>query len=183
MGLEFEVAPDSDVEKATPQSGPGSQGLAPVTPGNGNSTRSAAFAPPDTKLSLLAQTLERVIGLEARGIHRVEDHEKTAKTTMSGLQIFLLWISINTAAQNITLAMICQSVYGLGFVDAALCSVAGGVAGSIIPAYIATLGPISGNRTLAGFSNKTECWGLKLTSFRYSLATLWDGGQQRYVSC
>jgi hypothetical protein len=86
--------------------------------------------------------------IEARGIHRVEEKERAAKTTLSPLQIVLLWLSINTAAQNIALAMIGQSVYGLGYVDAALCSVFGGIAGSILEAYIATWGPVSGNRTL-----------------------------------
>jgi hypothetical protein len=106
----------------------------------------------DTKLSLLARRLEVLTGIEARGIHRVRDNEKSAKTTLSFMQIVLLWLSINTAAQNITLAMIGQSVYGLGFADAALCSVFGGILGSIPAAYTATWGPISGNRTLVGCS-------------------------------
>jgi len=105
----------------------------------------------ETKLSLLARRLEILTGIEARGIHRVRENEKSAKTTLSFMQIVLLWLSINTAAQNITLAMIGQSVYGLGFVDAALCSVFGGILGSIPAAYTATWGPISGNRTLVGF--------------------------------
>ena len=106
----------------------------------------------ETKLSLLARRLEALTGIEARGIHRVRDNEKSAKTTLSFMQIVLLWLSINTAAQNITLAMIGQSVYGLGFVDAALCSVFGGILGSIPAAYTATWGPISGNRTLVSCS-------------------------------
>ncbi len=105
----------------------------------------------NTKLSLLARRLEKLTGIEARGIHRVREHEQTAKTTLSFVQIVLLWLSINTAAQNITLASIGQSVYGLGFLDAALCSVFGGIVGSIPAAYIATWGPISGNRTLVSW--------------------------------
>src|ERR1700736_4727743 len=65
----------------------------------------------DTKLSLFARRLEKMTGIDARGIHRVREHEKTAKTTLSFIQIVLLWLSINTAAQNITLASIGQSVY------------------------------------------------------------------------
>jgi hypothetical protein len=102
----------------------------------------------DTKLSKLARRVEKLTGIEARGIHRVGEHEKTAKTTLSFIQIVLLWLSINTASQNIILASIGQSVYGLGFLDAALCSVFGGILGSIPAAYTATWGPISGNRTL-----------------------------------
>lgn len=102
----------------------------------------------ETKLSLWTRRVEKVTGVEARGIHRVMDDEQTSKSTLSALQIVLMWFSINTAAQNITLAMIGQSIFELGFVDAALCSVFGGIAGSIPVAYIATWGPISGNRTL-----------------------------------
>ena len=104
----------------------------------------------DTKLSLLARRVEKLTGIEERGIRRVTEREKTAKTTLSFIQIVLLWLSINTAAQNITLASIGQSVYGLGFLDAALCSALGGILGSIPAAYTATWGPISGNRTLVG---------------------------------
>jgi purine-cytosine permease-like protein len=59
----------------------------------------------------------------------------------------VLWFSINSAAQNITLASIGSNVYGLGFVDATLCSVLGSLLGSVPVAYTATWGP-SGNRTL-----------------------------------
>lgn len=95
-----------------------------------------------------ARKVEHVLGLEARGIHRVQPSEKTAKTTLSFLQIVLLWLSINTAAQNITLASIGQEVFGLGFVDSALCSILGAVLGCVPVAYTATWGPSSGNRTL-----------------------------------
>lgn len=103
---------------------------------------------PDTKLYRLARRVERLTGIEARGIHRVTSSEQTPKTTLSFMQIVLLWLGINTAAQNITLASIGQPVFGLGFTDAALCSVFGGVVGSIPAAYMATWGPLSGNRTL-----------------------------------
>ena len=92
--------------------------------------------------------VEHYLGLEARGIHRVKSTEQRPKTTLSFLQIIVLWFSINTASQNITLASIGQSVYGLGFVDATLCSVFGAVVGSIPVAYTAGWGPWSGNRTL-----------------------------------
>ena len=129
----------------------------------------------DTKLYLLARRLEALTGIEARGIHRVRENERSAKTTLSFLQIVLLWLSINTAAQNITLASIGQSVYGLGFVDAALCSVFGGILGSIPAAYTATWGPISGNRTLVSHESYSSSWRL-LKFNRYSLAIPWVGG-------
>ena len=139
-----------DVEKghlATPEGAIAPNGPIPADlDQNDTSTDESTLS--ETKLSLLARRLEKLTGIEARGIHRVKEHGKTAKTTLSFIQIILLWLSINTAAQNITLASIGQSVYGLGFLDAALCSVFGGIVGSIPAAYTATWGPVSGNRTL-----------------------------------
>jgi hypothetical protein len=154
MSSESKIAtPNDDVEKAnlaaSPQGGTVIGESIPVAPDH-DATSLEGSTLPDSKLMLLARRLERLIGIEARGIHRVREKEKTAQTTLSPLQIILLWLSINTAAQNITLAMIGQSVYELGFVDAALCSVFGGIAGSIPAAYTATWGPMSGNRTLVG---------------------------------
>jgi purine-cytosine permease-like protein len=98
------------------------------------------------------------VGLEARGIHRVKPHEQSAKRTLDFLQIVVMWLSINTAPQNITLASIGQEVYGLGFVDATLCSVFGAIVGSIPVAYTAGWGPASGNRTMV-FSLNSQCPG------------------------
>ena len=106
----------------------------------------------DHKLLRWTKRVEHVLGLEARGIHRVRTNEQTPKTTLSFLQIVVLWFSINTASQNIILASIGGSVYGLGFVDATLCSVFGAIVGSIPVAYTAGWGPWSGNRTLVGDS-------------------------------
>jgi hypothetical protein len=145
---------DGDVEKghhtASTLSNPVSENpLAPNAPSH-DATKQLEDDPTSSnnKFLLWTKRIERIMGFEARGIHRVKDHEKTAKTTLSPLQIVLLWFSINTAAQNITLASIGQSVYGLGFVDAILCSIFGAILGSIPAAYTATWGPISGNRTL-----------------------------------
>lgn len=86
--------------------------------------------------------------LEARGIQRVEAHERHAVGWKDYLQVFLLWVSINLAANNITLGMLAPTVYTLSFLDASLCAVFGSIIGSIPVAWIATWGPVSGNRTM-----------------------------------
>ncbi|GAM38263.1 hypothetical protein TCE0_033f08849 [Talaromyces pinophilus] len=86
--------------------------------------------------------------IEARGIQRVEEQERHALTWVTYLQVFLLWVSINLAANNITLGMLGPSIYGLSFLDSSLCSVFGAIVGSLAAAWSATWGPISGNRTL-----------------------------------
>lgn len=95
-----------------------------------------------------AYRIENVLGFEARGIRQVKKIEQSKKTTLGFLKIVMMWLSINTAAQNITLGSIGQSAFGLGFLDATLCSVFGGIVGSIPVAYTAGWGPWSGNRTM-----------------------------------
>ncbi|KAJ5131012.1 Permease cytosine/purine uracil thiamine allantoin [Penicillium bovifimosum] len=88
--------------------------------------------------------------LEARGIERVASDERMKRLTwMSYLQVFLLWISINLAPNNITLGMLGPAVFGLNFKDSAVCAVLGALVGSVAASWMATWGPVSGIRTLA----------------------------------
>jgi hypothetical protein len=87
--------------------------------------------------------------LEARGIERVGEDERMKRLSwVSYLQAFLLWVSINLAANNITLGMLGPAVYGLSFRDSALCGVFGALVGAIVASWMATWGPVSGIRTM-----------------------------------
>ncbi|KAJ9262785.1 hypothetical protein DTO212C5_7796 [Paecilomyces variotii] len=86
--------------------------------------------------------------LEARGIQRVEESERIQLSWLPYLQSFLLWVSINLAANNITLGMLGPAVYYLSFLDSALCAVLGALVGSLVASWCATWGPVSGNRTM-----------------------------------
>lgn len=115
---------------------------------------SIARTEPTTLAGKVGRQVKRVeqllvaYNLEARGIQRVEAHERHAVGWKDYLQVFLLWLSVNLAAINITLGMLAPTLYGLSFLDASLCAVFGSIVGSIPVAWIATWGPISGNRTL-----------------------------------
>ena len=95
--------------------------------------------------------------VEARGVQRVEPEETHPRTWLDYLQVFLLWVSVNLAAVNITLGMLGPKVYALSFKDASLCAVFGSSLGSLAVSYIATWGPKSGNRTLI-FARYTFGW-------------------------
>lgn len=86
--------------------------------------------------------------LEARGIQRVLPEHRHTTERLGFVQVCLLWISINLAANNITLGMLGPAVFYLSFRDSALCAVFGALVGSIPVAYVATFGPRSGNRTM-----------------------------------
>lgn len=87
--------------------------------------------------------------LEARGLERVHASERMKKLSwLSYLQAALLWVSMNLAANNMTLGMLGPATYGLSFRDSSLCAVFGAFVGALIAAWMATWGPVSGIRTM-----------------------------------
>ncbi|KAF8848647.1 hypothetical protein BDZ45DRAFT_753601 [Acephala macrosclerotiorum] len=80
-----------------------------------------------SKLQRLANRLETIAGIKARGIER---------------------FSANCTANNMTVGILGPIAYGLGFVDTMICCLFGTILGSCLTAYISTFGPMSGNRTL-----------------------------------
>ncbi|PVI02147.1 hypothetical protein DM02DRAFT_523479 [Periconia macrospinosa] len=112
------------------------------------------------KVQLMWNRWERQLAeynLEARGIQRVEPHERHDLQLLGYRQIIVFWFSINLAANNITLGMLGPAIFELGFLDSCLCSVFGMLVGSLAVAYIATFGPKSGNRTMI-FSRYIMGW-------------------------
>lgn len=91
------------------------------------------------------------LNVETRGIQRVGLEERIKGKSSNYLQALLLWISVNLVAVNVTLGMLAPTLFGLGFKDGALCATFGSFLGSIPTAYMATWGPVSGNRTLVSF--------------------------------
>jgi len=126
---------------------------------------SSADLQPDTQLAIGKwqarwKSLEKklmVYNLESRGIQRVEPHERHDLRSLGYTQIAMLWVSINLAANNITLGMLGPAIFGLGFLDSCLCAVFGMLVGCLPVAYIATIGPKSGNRTMI-FSRYIMGW-------------------------
>jgi len=103
------------------------------------------------RITSLLRSFEHTLlkyNIEARGIQRVEDHEKQHITWFAYLQVFVLWTSVNLAINNVTLGMLGPAVYELSFTDSALCAVFGALVGSVPVAWIATWGPLTGIRTM-----------------------------------
>ncbi|KAI9367603.1 nucleoside transporter [Aspergillus egyptiacus] len=141
-----------------------SHGLTDILPHNEeglDANRSIrAHAAPHKLASFLrkVETQLEEYSLEARGIDRVQEYERIQRLTwVSYTQVFLLWMSVNLAANNITLGMLGPAVFGLSFMDSALCAVFGALVGAIAASWMATWGPISGIRTMA-FGRYTMGW-------------------------
>lgn len=112
------------------------------------------------KLRRQIKSLEKTMAyynLEARGIQRVMPSERHSMNNLGYTQIGILWFSINLAANNVTLGMLGPAVFYLSFLDASLCAVFGMLVGCLPVAYIATFGPLSGNRSMV-FARYTMGW-------------------------
>jgi hypothetical protein len=141
------VEPSSDVEKT-----------ASVTPGAYDTQETTHRGEPSkSRIGARLKSFEHTLlkyNLEIRGIQRVEEHEKVQIGWLAYVQVFVLWVSVNLAANNITLGMLGPAVYGLSFQDASLCACFGALVGGVPVAWIATWGPLSGNRTMVSASPK-----------------------------
>lgn len=149
-----------DVEKGVEKDGMGVDTTSDRSKQSGNAHSPSRPTEPLGKLGLYLSQLERELikyNLEARGVQRVEPHETHAQTWKDYIQAFLMWVSVNLAAVNITLGMLAPTVYYLSFKDAALCAVFGSLLGCLGVSYIVTWGPVSGNRTMI-FTRYTFGW-------------------------
>lgn len=142
-----------------------------------------AAAQPRSRLRAFEETLLKY-NIEARGIQRVEDHEKHKTSILAYLQVFVLWVSINLVVNNVTLGMLGPAVYGLSFTDSSLCASFGALVGAVPVAWIATWGPLSGIRTMVFGRYAMGWWPSKLIvilnilqMLGYSLIVAIIGGQ------
>ena|SRR5256714_7541887 len=135
------VDPTTDVEKTGPMTSGAYDAHGTTHDGQPSTSRIGA------RLKCFERTLLKY-NLEIRGIQRVEEQERVQIGWLAYVQVFVLWVSVNLAANNITLGMLGPAVYGLSFRDASLCACFGALVGGIPVAWIATWGALSGNRTM-----------------------------------
>lgn len=111
----------------------------------------------DSPVGRCVNKLSRLSGFETRGIERVEVHERHPPGPNDYHRIFMLWLSSFLTGNNILVGLYGPSRYGLDWHDAVWCAVFGGILGSVGVAYMSTLGPRSGNRTLVRILQDPHC--------------------------
>ncbi|EPQ50102.1 purine-cytosine permease [Gloeophyllum trabeum ATCC 11539] len=84
-------------------------------------------------------------GVEARGIERVPEDERESKNVWNNL---LMWWSVNTVLTTIPIGVLAQEFYTLTFPHAVATIMCFGALGGVCTAFIATLGPQTGLRTM-----------------------------------
>jgi NCS1 nucleoside transporter family len=146
--------PHEDIEKHAGVGTPDESSQEP------NTDSTPSTAQPVSKWKSYLESFERQLiafNLETRGIKRVEPSERHDLKKLGYTQVFVLWFSINLAANNITLGMLGPAVFELGFLDSSLCAVFGMLVGCFAVGYTAQFGPRSGNRTMI-FARFTMGW-------------------------
>lgn len=113
--------------------------------------------------------VERLAGLEARGITRVLPEEQHGGGLRGYLQMALLWFSLNMAATNVITGLLGPLVFQLGWVDSVCIVIFATGLSACGPSYTATFGPQSGNRTMV--RSQAEHVFQSLESFRAALAS------------
>ncbi|KAL9628683.1 MAG: hypothetical protein Q9204_005737, partial [Flavoplaca sp. TL-2023a] len=116
------------------------------------------------KLSRWNRTIQSIKGLEARGISRVQPHEREAPTLAAMTQMAIMWYSANITLNNLAVGFLGPLLFELGFLDSALLVVFACLVGSVGPAYMAIWGPQSGNRTMVVARYFMGYWPAKLTT-------------------
>ncbi|KAL4936641.1 hypothetical protein BDV06DRAFT_216525 [Aspergillus oleicola] len=127
---------------------------------------------------------QNVKGLETRGIEPVPLEERQPVSASASFNIFLTWLSMGMALNNVVVGTLGTLVMQLSFLDAALCAMFGNLLGSALIGYMCTWGPRSGHRTLivsrflVGFNPSKVCCVLNvLTNLGYGMMSAMVGGQ------
>jgi hypothetical protein len=111
-------------------------------------TAPSSEKPPLSGLRAFNGWIEGLSGFEARGIARVLPEERNEPSLWDDVSVALLWFSANISVNNLAVGMLGPLLFGLGFLDSAMCATFGGLLGSISTAYMSTWGAQSGNRTM-----------------------------------
>ncbi|KAH8909401.1 hypothetical protein BR93DRAFT_949850 [Coniochaeta sp. PMI_546] len=122
-----------------------------------NETRTSSVA-----LRQLNAWIEGLSGFEARGITRVQPEERNAPSLWDDISVALLWFSANISMNNLAVGLFGPLVFGLGFLDSAMCAVFGSLLGALSTAYMSIWGPQSGNRTMVVLRYFMGYWPAKI---------------------
>ncbi|PNS15025.1 Purine-cytosine permease fcyB [Sphaceloma murrayae] len=126
-----------------------------------------AFAIPDelvtNRWQSLANNLIGSLGAEARGIERVDETLRLSPTSLRDyVDLTSIWFSVNLTANILTIGVLGPVAFGLGGIDSMMCCLFGTALGSIATCYMATFGPMSGNRSLVSARYTMGWWPTKI---------------------
>lgn len=147
----------------------------------------ATEAAPDCVIVMHSGKLGRFLsrlfanGIETRGVERVPENQRESKNAWNNI---LMWWSVNTVFDIIPVGVLAQSTFTLSFANAVATILCFGALGAVATAFVATLGPITGLRTMmitrfsSGYLGCTIYSVLNiLTQLGFATTTVIFGGQ------
>ena len=151
---------ESDISTTTPPFDSSSQHELPLPPVLGG------------HLAKWNAKVERLAGLEARGIRRVLPEEKQECGRRGYLHMFELWFGINLVVMSVITGLLGPLVYQLGWVDCVCIIIFANALSCSAVGFISTFGPQSGNRTMVGGARVgtqalTPVWGLSAVPWAF----------------
>ena len=124
-----------------------------------------AEIPVPSFLRRLNDRIEGLAGFEARGITRVLPEERQPPSLSGDIQVAILWFGANISVNNLAVGLFGPLVFGLGFLESAMCALFGGLLGSMSTSYMSVWGPVSGNRTMVVLRYFMGYWPSKIPCF------------------
>lgn len=94
--------------------------------------------------------------IEKKSIERVGPEERQPPGWLHDAQIFFLWLSANVTLNNLAVAILGPTLFGLGWADCVMCVIVGTLLGGATTAYMSIFGARSGLRTMV--SKRTDDW-------------------------
>ncbi|CED82758.1 Purine-cytosine permease [Phaffia rhodozyma] len=105
------------------------------------------------RMNVASTKLESKLGMEVRGIERVQEDQRTDNDISGSATI---WLAANCVLSTFGIGILGPAIFGLGLGDSLLCIFFTNAATAIVPAYAATFGPKLGLRQM---TSARYAWG------------------------
>lgn len=138
-------------------------------------TKSVEISPTDTLerqkpmnrfLGLISKASEKLdsLGVESRGIERIEPYERATNVTKMFITVAGLWLSGCGGLSSMSSFFLGPLLFGLGLKSTLIAGLLGETLGCFIAAYLALMGPRSGCRQMVGARFLFGRWFVKFVS-------------------
>ena len=132
-----------------------------IIPDESGAVHGEVFITGDTKYAKLQRFVTK-FGVEARGIERVPDDERTDKNTW---KVGTMWCAANMVVSSFAIGVLAIPVFGLGFSDSCLTIFFINLLGVMPVCFFSTFGPRFGMRQMILSRFYFGYYGVKLSQY------------------
>lgn len=104
------------------------------------------------------------LGVETRGIERIEAYERSTNKTKQLISVIGLWMSASGGLSSMSSFFLGPLLFGLGLKNTLVAGLVGHILGCAVAAYCSLMGPRSGCRQMVGARFLFGWWTVKLVS-------------------